>query len=261
MWAGCIPLDRRAKLCLLGAIASVLCGLLLGVLLPMPVKGVNAFWGLYALAALGSVLLFGAPAALLYARSARAWDGLRRALAPAGPVETGLTLLTAVSYTLLGALITGIWLSVLTRYGIAPQVPSLPNPAAPVQYVYAFVCAALIPAVCEELAFRGLLLTWLRRRGDRLALVVSALVFALMHRSLQALPALFAMGLLLAAVAIRYRGLFLPMLLHFFYNLTAVVLNAAPGMLSPSTVLMSSAICLAAIWWLLRPSKEEPHGT
>jgi membrane protease YdiL (CAAX protease family) len=86
--------------------------------------------------------------------------------------------------------------------------------------------AGVIAPVCEELLFRGLLLRALRRRfSPVVAVAVSALVFALAHPALDPswgtfviVPALFGMGALSGAVAVRRGDLSVSILLHIGFN-------------------------------------------
>jgi len=95
--------------------------------------------------------------------------------------------------------------------------------------------AGLIAPVCEELLFRGLLLRALQRRfSPVIAVAVSALVFALAHPALDPtwgtfaiVPALFALGAISGAVAVRRADLSASIMLHIGFNFlttfTAVV--------------------------------------
>lgn len=261
MWAPYTPLSRRSLLCLLGAALSVLMSLLLPTFVPAGVMTGSAFYPIYALVGAQELLMFGVPGVLLFLRSEETQAQLHQQLAPRGPMETGLTMLTAVSYTLVGAIITALWSEFLGRFGLVPPETALPNPANAISYTFAIMCAAVIPAVSEELVFRGLLLNWLRRRGGTVAIVASAVVFALMHRSAHAFPALLVIGLFLGRLTIRHGGLFLPMVFHFVYNLSVVVLLAAGGAFTLPTVLLSTLIAFVSAHFLLKSNKEDVHGT
>lgn len=87
-----------------------------------------------------------------------------------------------------------------------------------------FVLAALSPAVCEEVVFRGAFLGMLREeRSARTAVILSALWFALIHLSIYRLLPTFLLGLLLASLVVRHRSLLPAMLLHLTYNATLLL--------------------------------------
>jgi sodium transport system permease protein len=83
-------------------------------------------------------------------------------------------------------------------------------------YLLAFV---LLPAVCEELAFRGFILGGLRRRFPAwTAIFISSFLFALYHLNVfQALPT-FILGVVLGMLAVRCGSILPGMLFHLLYN-------------------------------------------
>ncbi len=87
------------------------------------------------------------------------------------------------------------------------------------------VCLAVIPAVCEELFFRGLLLQSLRQKNrDWVAIVASGLAFGLFHFIVESsvAPLRFlvsaSLGMVLAWVCIRTGSVIPSMLLHSVNN-------------------------------------------
>lgn len=77
---------------------------------------------------------------------------------------------------------------------------------------------ALIPAVFEELVYRGVILSAYERTGRFKAIVISSLLFALMHRDLQSLVGTFMLGLVLAYIVYRNNSIFAGMIAHFTNN-------------------------------------------
>lgn len=85
---------------------------------------------------------------------------------------------------------------------------------------------AALPAIFEELVFRGILLNGLRDGlGDTSALLMSAFLFAIMHGSIQQLIYPFILGMVLGWIAMRTGSTFSSMLVHFLNNTIAVVIN------------------------------------
>lgn len=78
---------------------------------------------------------------------------------------------------------------------------------------------ALIPAVCEELFFRGYALSGLRGGlGKAGAVVVVAIAFGIYHHSVHRLFVTTALGLLLGLLVIQYRSIWPAMLAHLLHN-------------------------------------------
>ena len=99
-----------------------------------------------------------------------------------------------------------------------------------------FVVGAVIFApLVEELLFRGVLLRALLRKFDpAVAVLLSAVVFALVHyigdpNTLPFLPALAGLGAVLAVTALRTGDLSASIFIHAGFNLTTTVLFLASG--------------------------------
>jgi sodium transport system permease protein len=83
---------------------------------------------------------------------------------------------------------------------------------------------ALAPAICEELAFRGFILSGFERsRQKRVAIALSALVFGIMHMIPQQVFNAALLGLVLGLIAVRGRSLLPCIAFHFIYNSLAVL--------------------------------------
>ncbi len=83
----------------------------------------------------------------------------------------------------------------------------------------ALLCAGVLPAVCEELLFRGFLLAGLRRRMRRgWVLVGVAIVFALYHALIYRFAITALLGLALAYLCWQSRSVFPAMLAHAMHN-------------------------------------------
>ena len=78
---------------------------------------------------------------------------------------------------------------------------------------------ALVPAICEELAFRGFILSGLRRmKSPLMAVLVSSLFFGIAHTVLQQSLTAFALGLVIGYISIKTRSIYPCILFHFVHN-------------------------------------------
>jgi sodium transport system permease protein len=78
-----------------------------------------------------------------------------------------------------------------------------------------YIYIALLPAVCEEIAFRGMLLNGLRRRMRPTALIVSVgIVFGLFHMTLFRIAPTALLGMILTGIALMTGSIFPGMLMH-----------------------------------------------
>ena len=93
-------------------------------------------------------------------------------------------------------------------------------------WLHVIFLMAFIPAVCEELAFRGFIFGGLVRQGGRLrAILVTAVMFGISHGFLQQSLAATCMGLLLGWIALRTGSVLPCILLHFTNNALSVSMS------------------------------------
>jgi len=96
----------------------------------------------------------------------------------------------------------------------------------------AFACA---PGICEELAFRGFILSGFGRRGRAwLAIILSSVTFGAMHMIPQQVFNATLMGLVLGLVAVHSRSLFPGVLFHILYNSLSVFRGRIPEKWEPT---------------------------
>jgi membrane protease YdiL (CAAX protease family) len=83
---------------------------------------------------------------------------------------------------------------------------------------------AVVPGIFEELAFRGVILSGMEKAlTSREALIVSTMMFAILHLNVISLPHLAVMGFVLGYVRQRSGSIYPCMLVHFTHNLLCVI--------------------------------------
>lgn len=93
------------------------------------------------------------------------------------------------------------------------------------------VLVALLPAICEELVFRGTVMNGLKKYGVASMIVLSGLMFSIMHLSIEQSIYQFVLGMVLASVSMITGSVVASMVLHFFNNALVLALN----FISPTT--------------------------
>ncbi len=89
-----------------------------------------------------------------------------------------------------------------------------------------FLLIAVVPGICEEIAFRGYILTGLDTKGHRLrAIVLTSIFFGVTHAILQQSLVACTSGLILAWLAIQTRSLWPGVVFHVTNNGIAVLLT------------------------------------
>jgi len=147
-----------------------------------------------------------------------------------------------------------------------------------------FVVLALLPAVCEELAFRGFILQGLLRRfRPWSAILLSAFLFALYQMNVFQFVPHFLFGVVLGLLVIRSGSIWPAMLFHLVYNTVVVIVplllpelfgnllqlaSSAEGLTMVGLLRVAlSLICtlaalggLLTIWWAGRPLVPSSPG-
>jgi len=114
---------------------------------------------------------------------------------------------------------------------------------------------AVLPAVCEELAFRGILLSGLRRKLPPVALVVGiGVIFGLFHMTLYRIAPTAALGMILTVIAILTGSIFPGMLMHAGNNALGVIAGDwfSPEVLQWNHYAAAAAIFSMSLWIIYR---------
>lgn len=83
--------------------------------------------------------------------------------------------------------------------------------------------ACLLGPVLEELLYRGVILQSMRKYNERFAIILSALIFGLMHQNYQQFIVAFSIGIPMAIVTIKYNSVIPSIFAHIFLNTSAMV--------------------------------------
>jgi sodium transport system permease protein len=114
--------------------------------------------------------------------------------------------------------------------GIQAETQSMERMIASAPYVWLpFLLMAVLPAICEELAFRGFILSGLRHVGHKWwAIGLSAVFFGIAHTVVQQSLAAAALGLVIGYVAVQTTSLIPAILFHASYNSIMLGLALSP---------------------------------
>ena len=96
---------------------------------------------------------------------------------------------------------------------------------APSLWIIVALIASCLPAICEELAFRGFILSGFRHLGHKWwAIVASSLLFGVAHPLLQQSLVTCVVGLVIAYIAVQTGSILPGMLFHFTHNALLLVI-------------------------------------
>ena len=150
-------------------------------------------------------------------------------------LETGMRLnapplLPTLSAALLGvlsvyvaSLLSAAWAAGLDALGLR-GLGGVPTPGNEGELMLSVLSLAALPAVCEELLFRGFVLSAWESRGTRYAIGVTALLFALLHGNLYGIPAYLLVGAVAGFLAFALDSAYAAMVYHTVYNTACLVI-------------------------------------
>jgi len=137
------------------------------------------------------------------------------------------------------------------------------------QYIMAIFVLCLLPAVVEELLFRGLILKGLMPMGKVVAVIASAVLFSLFHLDPLMTIYQFVMGVVFAVVVLRTGNLLYGMIMHFLNNFVIVTMAFASSgdimelvVWNPVTIIMAvglagfGALMLVGLVRALKPHEK-----
>lgn len=117
-----------------------------------------------------------------------------------------------------------IFLGFLERFGYKPSSVILPNLDG-FGIVATIFCVAVLPAIFEEILFRGILLKGLRSFGTVGGILLCGALFSLYHQSPVQTVYQFACGVAFAFVAMRSGSILPTVLSHFINNALIIILT------------------------------------
>lgn len=125
---------------------------------------------------------------------------------------------------LIGSYLTQMLSQLLNQiFGYLPQAPDFNRPEGLGYNILYFISIAVAPAFLEEFLCRGVVLQSLREFGDNFALIISSILFGLMHGNLVQTPYSLVVGLVMGYFVLYTGSLWPAILAHFINNGMAVV--------------------------------------
>ena len=105
---------------------------------------------------------------------------------------------------------------------------------------------AVAPAVLEEIAFRGFILSGLQSlRSKWQAILITSLLFGIAHGVIQQTVITFVVGMLLGVIAVQTRSIIPCILFHMTHNSLAVLLSSAKGSVVENSAVLSQLLYTA----------------
>ncbi len=171
-------------------------------------------------------------------------------------------LIAIISFLALYPIITCID-TLLINLGIS--LNTLPYELNTSGYLVSLLSVVILPAIVEELLFRGLIFKGLKPYGKVFSISISALIFSLYHISIDQTIYPFLIGLLLGVIMYKENNILYCIVIHFTNNLLSLTLSYLNINLSFNhwTYILIAIILLIAfvsivLYFTLNGRKEEP---
>lgn len=92
------------------------------------------------------------------------------------------------------------------------------------------VIVALMPAICEEIFFRGFIFTSFKGKdSSKIAIITSGILFGFMHMDFLRIIPTSILGIIFAYTVYKSESIFIAMILHFINNSIAVLVSHYPN--------------------------------
>lgn len=105
------------------------------------------------------------------------------------------------------------------------QLNTIPYELTTTNYFISLISMVLLPAVCEELLFRGLVFKGLKPYGKVFSITISALIFAIYHMSIDQTIYPFLFGLLLSVIMYKENNILYCIAMHFTNNFLSLTFS------------------------------------
>lgn len=183
----------------------------------------------------------------------------------------------AVCYVFIGLwiqLVAGLLGEQIIRFaktvGLTIYVPDTDMDGTFMRMAMLGLYACIIAPVTEELLMRGLVLKNLSRVSQRLAILLSAFLFALMHENLLQFLFTFPLGILLGYITIRHNSVTPAIIVHIGVNTFGVAISLCERFLSQGSmrivnisytlgILLIGAVALLYLLFTERLPDQTPH--
>ena len=222
----------------------------------------QAYWGLgrwgYELFSTLLYVLTLAPLALLGAALRRPFPFARRANRRCDRRILLPVMLAGLGICIASNAIVNLLHNFIYAFGIETMRDSVTH-LSWADFFYTLFASAVLPALLEEMVFRGYMLSLLRPYGQTAALFLTALLFGMMHGGIIQVPFAFIAGLAFGFIALRTGSIWPSVVLHFLNNAYAtctqygeLFAKTETGAAQFSITLQMTLLllALAAIWFL-----------
>lgn len=138
--------------------------------------------------------------------------------------------------------------SFLSLFGLKYELTQTDGEKGILIFILAFLSTAVVPALVEEFGCRGVMFGLLKEHSEGAAIIVTAVIFGVIHGNFVQIPFAFMVGLVLAVIRLKTGTLWVAIAVHFCNNLVSVifeyVLYPLPDMLQNAIYYIYLLTCM-----------------
>lgn len=189
-----------------------------------------------------------------------------------GATMLGCVGILAINYVF--TIIPDAGVMIFSRIGVLADVPELMAIGKdPVCNILYFIILVVAPAILEEFCFRGVICGRLARYNKTAAVLISSILFSLIHMNFDQIPFAFAAGLLLGYLYVRTGSIWGGVILHavnngfayfseyLFYEYDNAMSVRQIYMVGWAAVFLVGLVCLVILGLSHKDAEQEPPLT
>ncbi len=127
----------------------------------------------------------------------------------------------------------------MSVFSLEPVMGEIMTPTETLPLIIFLLNICILAPVVEEVVFRGVIMNTLRRFGDCFALLISSLLFALVHMNLVQIPNAFIMGLVIGYFTMYSGSIWTGIGIHILNNLLTMGINGLISLLPDQSQMLS----------------------
>lgn len=112
-----------------------------------------------------------------------------------------------------------------TQSAMESQMASFLDMKTPLNFINVLLVMAILPALCEEVLFRGILQPLFIRgvKNTHWGILITSILFGILHQQFYSFLSIFALSVVLGYLKFWSKSLWVPITMHFFNNASIVV--------------------------------------
>lgn len=156
-----------------------------------------------------------------------------------------LTIGMAFALIMISRLIVALFSVVLNFFNYDVSAPELAEPNGIGETIVLATVVTLMTGLIEEFAYRGIMLTALRKYGDTFAVIASSFIFSIMHRNPISILNAFLLGVIMGYAVIITNSLWTSIIIHTLNNFQSIIYLIFPENTALILILVISGVMAA----------------